>query len=86
LTELLSTAQKKVTGIDSVIQKVETELTQEVDAALFQVEKATCLGEDVDCVESSRTLYQVRQIRSKFNEIETVYRIRATIDMLNIIQ
>jgi hypothetical protein len=28
----------------------------------------------------------VRQIRSKFNEIETVYRIRATIDMLNIIQ
>lgn len=50
-------------------------------------EQAKSLGENVDCdcVETSHTLYQLRQIRSKFNEIETFYRIRATTDMLNVI-
>lgn len=50
-------------------------------------EEAKLLGENLDCsrIEMSHSLYQVRQIRSKFTEIETYDKLRATFDILNIV-
>ncbi|GAA5796876.1 hypothetical protein HPULCUR_002254 [Helicostylum pulchrum] len=50
-------------------------------------EQAKLLGEDLGCsrIETSHSLYQVRQIRSKFTEIETYDKLRATFDLLNIV-
>lgn len=56
-----------------------------LDRGVYQ--EAKLLAEDVDSerVEASNCLYQLRQIRSKFTEIETFEKLRATFDVFNTI-
>jgi hypothetical protein len=51
-------------------------------------EEAKQLGVDINCegVNVSHSAYQLRQLRSKFNEIETYQRLRATFDLFNIVK
>jgi hypothetical protein len=51
-------------------------------------EEVKQLGQDADCegTDISHPIYQLQQLRSKFNEIETYHRLRFTFDLFNIVK
>jgi hypothetical protein len=76
-------------GPSTLNWKLETE--QASASTLIFIDKkmyaaAKTLGENFNCngVDRAHSLYQLRQIRSKFGEIQTYDRIRSTVDMFNV--